>query len=147
MRHALRQAARVDENQRGAIFLNVLRDAVVDLLPHLAGGHGAEFVVGDFDRQVHRGAWPTLTMRGPGREIARHFLDGLDGGGEADALRDGLTGRAADGVEPRQGQREMRAAFVVGDRVNFVDDDGAHGAQHVAGFGGGEQDVEAIPAW
>ena len=53
MRDAFRQPPRVDEDQRRALAENVPRQAIVDLLPHLAGRDRAKFVVGDLDREVH----------------------------------------------------------------------------------------------
>ena len=39
---------------------DMARHAVVDLLPHLAGGHRAELVVGDFDGESHFAAMPDV---------------------------------------------------------------------------------------
>ena len=38
----------------------------------------------------------------------------------------------------------MRAALVVGDGVDLVDDDGADGSEMLTGFGGGQQQVERL---
>jgi hypothetical protein len=79
----------------------------------------------------------------------RDEFDGVLRRGEADALGWGgvageeVAGREAvfaadEGVEAFEGESEMGTALVVGDGVDFVDDDGADGAEVLAGFGGGE---------
>ena len=72
-----------------------------------------------------------------GKEL-RHQLDGLLRGGKADA-----HGRALEqGFEAFERKRQMRAALVVGDGVNFVHDYGVHAAQNGAAFLRRQQDVE-----
>ena len=66
-----------------------------------------------------------LTMRGVVAEERGDVLDGLDGGGEADALRLGQAALLDEPVEARQRQGEVGAALVVGDGVDLVDDQGA----------------------
>ena len=56
MRHALGHAARVHEHQRGTVLPNQFGNALVDLVPHLVGGHRAELDAGDLDLQVHGAA-------------------------------------------------------------------------------------------
>ena len=56
VRDAFRQTARIDEDERGALAEDVAGQAIVDFLPHLAGGDRAEFVVGDLDGEVHLAA-------------------------------------------------------------------------------------------
>ena len=78
---------------------------------------------------------------GVGAQELGDFLDGLDGGREADALgTDSDLGRKR--VQAGQRERQVRAALIVGDGVNFIDDHGAGGPQHGSGFLGGQQDVE-----
>ena len=82
-------------------------------------------------------------------------LDGVLGGGEADALRRGraageeLAGGEAvlatdECVEALEREGEVGAALVVGHGVNLVDDDGADVAEVFAGLAGGEQQVEGF---
>ena len=52
MRNALRQPPRIDEHQRRSMTRNMPSDAVVDLRPHFAGRHRAQFVIRNFDRQT-----------------------------------------------------------------------------------------------
>jgi hypothetical protein len=79
--------------------------------------------------------------------------DGILRGGEADALRRGReAGKRArrseaifaadEGVQTFEGQGQVRAAFVISDGVDFIDDDGADVAQIVAALVRREQDVE-----
>ena len=51
VRDALGQPARVDEDQRRAVFAAIsVGDAVVDLAPHLVAGHRAQFVAAELRR-------------------------------------------------------------------------------------------------
>ena len=79
-----------------------------------------------------------------GARNSRDFFDRADGGGEADALRARAVGK---GVEARERESEMRAALVVGDGVDFIDDDGAYVFRRAsARFLGGQQDIERFRA-
>ena len=53
VRDAFRQTPGIDEDQSRALAEDVGGEAIVDLLPHFAGGDRAEFVVGDFDGEDH----------------------------------------------------------------------------------------------
>ena len=88
-------------------------------------------------------------------EEASYELDGILGGGKADALR--RSGQACEhcarreavfaadeGFEALEREGEVGAALVVGDGVDFVDDDGADAGEIGAGFAGREQDVERL---
>ena len=74
MRDALGQAARVDEDQRGAVGGDVAGEAVVDLVPHLAGGDGAEFVARDFDGEIHLAAVADVDDGGAAGAGSRRLL-------------------------------------------------------------------------
>ena len=87
VRHALGQAARVDEDQRGAILADQLGDAVVDLAPHFVGGDRAELVARHLDREIHGAAMAHVDDAGAVAEEGRDLLDGLHRGRKADALR------------------------------------------------------------
>ena len=58
----------------------------------------------------------------------RDFFDGLLRRGQADAL-DRLRGVRGEAL---QRERQMRAALGLRHGVDFVDDDGAHGREHLA---------------
>ncbi len=80
----------------------------------------------------------------------RHLFDGLLRRRQSDARQSGPRQR----LQPFQRQREMRAAFVAGDRVDLIDDHGAAGGEHVAPrlrteqnvqrFRGGHDDVRRL---
>ena len=81
MRDALGQPARVDEDERRSMRQDMARDAVVDLRPHLAGRHGAQFVVRNFDREVHFAAVADIDDRGIRARSNRDLFDGPHRGG------------------------------------------------------------------
>jgi len=153
------EAAGVDEDEGGAVVLGVGGELVEDLFPHTVGGDGAKFVGGDFDGDVEFASLAYLddggglARRVDAGEKAGYELDGVLGGGEADALgrcaEAGEEGSGAeavfagdDGVEPLEREGEVGAAFAARDGVDFVDDEGADMAQVFAGFAGGEEEVE-----
>ena len=138
MGHALRQAARIDEDQGGAVGADQLGGAVVDLAPHLVGGHGAELVARHFDGQLHGAAMAHVDHVHAVAQEGRDILQRFHGGGEADALRRAPAVLFHQAIEPRQGQGEVRAAFVVGHGMNFIHDQRADVRQHLARPGGGE---------
>ena len=127
--HALRQAARVDEDQGGAMLADELGHAVVDLAPHFGAGHGAQLVARHFDGQVHGAPVADVDDRSAGR--ARNAA--TSSSGLTVAERPMRCGRAPavlfhQAVQARQGQRQVRAALIVGDGVDFVHDHGADAA-------------------
>ena len=137
VRDALGQPPRVDEHQRRPVLGDQLGDAVVDLLPHLVRRDRPKLVLRNFDRQIHRAPMPVIDDRDAGVAVgARNratFSIGLHGRRQADPLRAAAAGLFDEIVEPRQRERQMRAALVVGHRVNFVDDDRAHAPQRLRG--------------
>ena len=70
----------------------------------------------------------------------RDFLDRLLRCGKPDAHRRAMS----QSFQPFERNCEMRAALVVGDRVDFVHDDGFDIAQNRAAFFGGQQNVERL---
>ena len=131
-RDALGQPPRIDENQRGAVLADQVRQPIVDLRPHLARHHGAR-------------AAPAAasSARSRSRDVAA-----VDDGAVAQASRSVPTEKSGDlldrllrrrqphahqaaageRLQALERQRQMRAALVAGDRMNFIDDDGAAGA-------------------
>ena len=109
--------------------------AVVDLVPLLVGAHRAELVVRHLDRQVEIAPLADVDDRLAAVAAAP------TSNRAADLQRphrrrqpDALQARARCGLrhqrlEPLERQREVRAALVGGDRVDLVDDHGAHVAQ------------------
>ena len=78
-------------------------------------------------------------MLGAGQKIGYQF-DGLLRGRKANAWE----ALACQMVESLERERQVRAALVVGDRVDFVHDDGFDGAQDFATSRGGQQDVKRL---
>ena len=145
---ALGEGAGVDEDQGGVVLDDQVGEAVVDVVPLLAGGDGFEVGGGRLDGEVQialmaevdgdAGARVALIV-GAGEE-GGEFVDGALGGGEADAL----GAAAGDVVEALQRQREVAAAAVAGEGVDLVDDDGVDLAQGFTGPLGGEHQVEGL---
>jgi hypothetical protein len=122
MRHALRQAARVDEDQRGAVRADQIGHAVVDLVPHLVGGDGAQLVARHFDRQFHIAAMAHVD---DAARVAQERATSSIGFTVAERPMRCGRGPAVlfhQPVEARQRQRQVRAALVVGHGVDLVDD-------------------------
>jgi hypothetical protein len=67
--------------------------------------------------------------RSTAAEEGTDFLDRTHRGGQADPL----GGSVQQGVQPLQGQREVRAALGGGDRVHLVNDHGVDSAQRLSG--------------
>ena len=84
---ALREPAGVDEDQRRSVGGDELGEAIVDLGPHLVGGHGSELVSRDLDGELHVAAVSDLDDIRRGAEEARDLLDRFHRGGKADSLR------------------------------------------------------------
>ena len=120
MRHTFRQAARVHKDQCGAMLPCQFCDAVVDFAPHLVGDNWSELAARDFDRQVQLASVVYLHHCGVGTigtgQEARNNFDGL--------LRSRKTDphRAPIGqiFQSLQGKRQVRAALVISDGVDFV---------------------------
>jgi hypothetical protein len=71
---------------------------------------------------------------------ARHLVQWLHGGGQADAHRRPRAQR----LQPFQRQHQVRTALVAGQGMQLVDDHAFHGLQHRAAGVGTEQDVEGL---
>ena len=109
-----------------------LGDAVVNLAPHFVAGDGAKLGRRNFDREVELAAMADVDdgrsrASRAGQEM-RDLLDRLLRRRQADARRP-----VRQQVKPLQRERQVRAALVVGDGVDFVDD---HGLDVAAGWRG-----------
>ena len=142
--HALGQAARIDEDERGAVGADELGRAVVDLVPHFVGGDGAEFVARHLHRQFHGATMAHVDRVRALAQKRRDIFQRLHRSGESDALRCGTTVLLHQAVEPRQGQSQVSAALVVGDGMDLVHDHGADAGQHLAGLDGSEQNEQGL---
>ena len=158
----LGHAPGVDEHQRGPVAGHVTGDQVQDLGHLPGGGHRAELVVGQFQGEVQLPAVAGIHDRAPGRPVRVVAVlaradqqpgDGLDrplGGGQAHPLHR----LRRDVRQPLQGEGQVRAPLVAGDRVDLVHDHGPDGAQHgpaplrrhqqVQRLRGGDQDVGRV---
>ncbi len=153
------EPARVDEDQGGAMRLRKGRELVIQLGPHRGGGDGAQLVGGHLDPEV-QGAMPahlhdrgagTIRMR-PGQKIRDQF-NGILRRRQTDALRRpaqaGERGPRGQGVfsadkrlQALKTERKMRAAFVIGDRVDLVHNHRVHMAQVQPCLTGGQQQIQ-----
>ena len=130
MRHPLGQPARVDENQRGAMLADQFRKPVVNLRPHLVLATGPSSSAGLRWRDPYRaggryGRW----ARGSLRKRATSSI-GLHCCGKPDALR--RDGRLRQRIQPRQRQRQVGAALIVGQAWISSTMMVARSAQHLA---------------
>ncbi len=119
------------------------RDAVVNLAPHFVAGDGAKLRRRNLHCQVKLAAMADVDHGWGGASRAgqkvRDLLDRLLRGRQADAGRP-----IRQQVEPLQRERQVCAALVIGDGVDFVDDDGLDMAQDGAAAIRGEQNVERL---
>ncbi len=150
VRRPLGEPAGPDEDERRAVLPHDRGDAVVGLGPELLRRHRRELVPGDLDRDVEPAAPPDLDDRAARPSGAVHALgadeeprdlgDGIDGGGEADALRP----PARERLEPLERERQVRAALVAGERVDLVHDHGLDAAERCPAALAREQEVERL---
>ena len=149
VRDALHLAPGVDEHKRRAVPADVRGNAVVDFFPQPVGRDRPELLVHHFDAQVQRPPVPDVHdaarrcaagLRTRPDQQARDLLDRLLGGAQADALQ----APPAERVQPLEGERQVRAPLVPGDRVDLVHDHGRGGGEQAAAALGGEQDVERL---
>ena len=146
-RHPLRHAPGVDEHERGAVRLDEGAQPAIHLGPYLAGHHRFERRVGQLQREVALAAVAGVddgALARPARVAAgEEVRDGLDralGRGQPDA-GDGAPGQRVQAFER---EREVGAALVAGDGVDFVDDRGAGAREHGPSALAGEEDVERL---
>ena len=139
VRHAFRQAARVDENQGGAVRGDQFGQAVIDSTPHLITRHRAQFVTRYFHRQFHLAAMADVDNLRRVAEEAGDFFQGLYGCRKTDSLRP-----PGQPVQPRQRERQMTSPLIVRHRVNLIDNHGPHAGEHFARPFGGQQNVERL---
>ena len=143
VRHALRKPPRVDHDERRAMRLDQLDEAVVDLFPHLGRHHRFERRARHFDREIDLALVAAvddraLAFRLGADEELRDLFDRLLRRRQADALE--LA--SARVLEALERQRQMRAAARFEHGVDFVDDHDPRGLQHLARALGGEQQIQ-----
>jgi len=78
-------------------------------------------------------------------EELRHFLKRIHGRRKTNTLRP-LTTPLGDDKSFQPGERysQVRAPFVISDRMNLVDDHRADALEHLAALLGGEQDEQGL---
>ena len=86
MRHPLRHPARVHKHQRRLVIRYVARNAIVDLIPHLASGHSSQLIVRDLYKQFEIPPMSGIYDRRAGSEIIRNLLDRPHRRGQPDSL-------------------------------------------------------------
>src|SRR5262249_17881467 len=115
--HPLCQAARIDENERGAMRFDQLGKPPIDLLPYLRRHQGFQRRIGKLDREVASALVPgvddgAVGRAGAGRSIAHQKMgDRFDRPlrrGEADACQTAPSQR----LKPLERKHEMAAALV-----------------------------------
>ena len=130
---SLGHPSRIDEDERRPMRADQLRQTVVVLLPHFVGHDRAERRSRYFELEVDG---PAMTFVDDGALAARGIgphqkpCDCFDrplGRGKPDPLQRPL-GKL---LQPFERQRQMRSAPRADDRVDFVDDDCADGAEQV----------------
>ena len=103
-----------------------LRQTIIDLTPHFRARDGRERVARNFDGEIHGTPMPHVNDVCGRAEHATHFLDGLYCCGKSDALQPA----AGECIQTRERERQMRAALIIGDGVNFIHDNRRGGRQH-----------------
>ncbi len=148
-RHALAHAARVDEDERGAMGANEVREPVVDLGPDLVRHDGCKGRVRRLDRKVAGALVAGIDNRDLGRRSAARIGAREKAGDRVDRILrrgkpDPLQSAARERRQPFERQREMGAALVRRDRVDLVEDQCARRLQRVAAGFGAEQHIERL---
>ena len=145
----LRQPAGIDEDEGGAMALDQLGEAAIELVPDLMGhdrfqrrgrhleGEIAAAAVARVDDGAVR---PGPALRPGAHQEAGDLLDRLLGGREANPLQ--LA--AAERREPLEGEGQMGAALVRRHGMDLVDDHAAGGRQHLAAGVRAQKDVEGF---
>ena len=149
-RDALGLAAGVDEHQRGAMLAHELREAIVDLRPDLPGHHRFQRRGRDLELQIALAHVPGIDDGAVGAAVgaqvaradqeARHLLDGLLRGRQADARQ--LP--AGERFEPLERERQVHAALAADHGVDLVHDHGARGREHPPAGLRAHEDVERL---
>src|SRR5437762_9545546 len=120
VRKPLDQPTRIYKDERGAMRFRKLDDAVVNLIPHFVAGNGAKQCGRNFYCEIelalvahvhHHWIRPVTP-----RQKVRHIFDRLLSGRQPDAHRRAVRQR----FQPLQRKRQVCAALIVGDSVNFV---------------------------
>ena len=145
----------VHEDQGGLVFLDEGGDPVPDVLHYLVGSHRAEFGVRNLHRQVEFAPVADGNHRRALRRARTQEVGDLGERPHGSREPDALERAAGEPVQTFEGEREVAAPLVAGERVDFVHDDGVRvlqefpaarrGQEQVERFRGGDQDVGRLP--
>src|SRR5580700_8121314 len=132
VRDALRQSPRIHKNQRRTMLLDEFYQAVVNLIPHFVGRDRTELAGGNFYGEIELalvtdvydyGIWTPVA----GEEMC-NLLNRL-----LRRRKSNARGRPIrQGFQSLERKRQVSAALIVGDGMNFIDDDGFNIAQNRA---------------
>ena len=150
LRHALGEAPRVDEDDRGAVREDHVEEPGIDQRPHAAAvlGLGTRVIhVGrghdDLQIEVRLRARVDDLDRAVPAQIPSHFAKWLLRRGQADPLGIRVASRDDEVRETLEREREMDAALGGRERVDLVDDDRVDGREAPARLAG-EDEVERL---
>src|SRR5258706_2605284 len=144
MRNALREAARVHKNEGRAILFHEACNARVNFFPHLIGSYRPKFARGNFNseinlpalRNVHKnGLWPAIAHEELPNELHRLLR----------RRKANARGRLiCESFKAFERKCEVRAAFIVGDRMNFINNHRLDSAKQLAAFSRSEQNIKRL---
>ena len=149
MGDAFGHAAGVDEHERRAVPLYQIGKTIIDLLPDFVGHDRRKRRIRNLHAEVARPVVSNVddphpgcrrAVRGGAGQEMRNGIDRVLRRGQPDAQQP----VAAEFSKPLDREREVSAAFVRRDRMNFVDDHRSCGRQHLAAGFRAQQDVERL---
>ena len=94
VRDAFGMPPRIHEYQRGAVRQNQLRQAIVDLRPHLIAGHGSKLIFRNLDSKIQFASMTAVNDVNlfAGRDKSCDLFDWPHCGRQADPLEPRATG-------------------------------------------------------
>ena len=119
------------------MLLREIRDAVVNLAPHLVRRHRPELAARHLHRQIQFAAIRAdigIDDRGSGRLRQLRNSPPVRSDFASRKARCASGGFRVKPLQPLERQRQMRAALVVGNRVDFVHDHRFDRLQNLAAF-------------
>src|SRR5260221_4513547 len=127
-----------------------LSDAVIDFVPKLVAGDGAKFLSGNLNPEIKR--WLVADIdddrirASVASEKVRDSLDRFLRSGKTNASRARRPGLCScnKNVQPLQRQCQMRAALVIRDRMDFVDNHSFHIRENAPASLRRQQNVERL---
>src|SRR4051794_20644055 len=106
MGDALRHPPRIHEYQGGPVLCDALGGPVINLAPHFTCRYGTQFILGDFDGQVHLAPMADIDDRSTRRgKVVRNFFDRSYRRREPDALWSEATSGSSKSIQPGERKR------------------------------------------